>query len=59
MICIYLVGRLIVELLRGDVERFDVFVNLSYYSFFGGRTLRVSFIAMGAAYYSLRDRLGV
>ncbi|ENU3036966.1 hypothetical protein ACE4MK_004633, partial [Escherichia coli] len=25
----------------------------------GGRTLRVPFTAMGAAYYSLRDRLGV
>ncbi|EOM5082875.1 hypothetical protein CIV91_RS25495, partial [Escherichia coli] len=24
-----------------------------------GRTLRVPFTAMGAAYYSLRDRLGV
>ncbi|WP_435531566.1 hypothetical protein, partial [Shigella sonnei] len=25
----------------------------------GGRTLRVPFTAMGAAWYSLRDRLGV
>ncbi|MGC0194121.1 hypothetical protein ACPQUH_22330, partial [Klebsiella pneumoniae] len=25
----------------------------------GGRSLRIPFTAMGAAYYSLRDRLGV
>ena len=51
--------RLIAELLRGDAERFDAFANLPHYPFPGGRTLRVPFTAMGAAYYSLRDRLGV
>ncbi|EFJ83640.1 hypothetical protein HMPREF9534_00286 [Escherichia coli MS 69-1] len=50
---------MIAELLRGDAERFDAFANLPHYPFPGGRTLRVPFTAMGAAYYSLRDRLGV
>ena len=57
--CTHLAGRLIAELLRGDAERFDAFANLPHYPFPGGRTLRVPFTAMGAAYYSLRDRLGV
>lgn len=57
--CTHLAGRLIAELLRGDAERFDAFANLLHYPFPGGRTLRVPFTAMGAAYYSLRDRLGV
>ncbi|EOQ3165425.1 aldehyde dehydrogenase family protein [Escherichia coli] len=57
--CTHLAGRLIAELLRGDAERFDAFANLPHYPFPGGRTLRVPFTAMGAVYYSLRDRLGV
>ncbi|WP_395490660.1 NAD(P)/FAD-dependent oxidoreductase [Cedecea davisae] len=55
----HLAGRLISELLRGDAERFDAFANLPHYPFPGGRTFRIPFTAMGAAYYSLRDRLGV
>ena len=57
--CTHLAGRLISELLRGDAERFDAFANLPHYPFPGGRSLRIPFTAMGAAYYSLRDRLGV
>lgn len=59
VICIYFVGCLIVELLCGDVECFDVFVNLLYYLFFGGCMLCVLFIVMGVVYYSLCDCLGV
>lgn len=55
----HLAGRLIAELLRGDAERFNAFANLPHYPFPGGRTFRIPFTAMGAAYYSLRDRLGV
>lgn len=55
----HLAGRLIAELLRGDAERFNTFANLPHYPFPGGRTFRIPFTAMGAAYYSLRDRLGV
>ena len=57
--CTHLAGRLISELLRGDAERFDAFAKLPHYPFPGGRRLRIPFTAMGAAYYSLRDRLGV
>ena len=57
--CTHLAGRLISELLRGDAERFDAVAKLPHYPFPGGRSLRIPFTAMGAAYYSLRDRLGV
>ena len=40
-------------------ERFDAFAKLPHSPFPGGRSLRIPFTAMGAAYYSLRDRLGV
>ncbi|CAI0719606.1 Gamma-glutamylputrescine oxidoreductase [Serratia entomophila] len=55
----HLAGRLIAELLRGDAERFDAFARLPHLPFFGGRQLRVPFTALGAAYYALRDRLGL
>ncbi|VFS56544.1 Gamma-glutamylputrescine oxidoreductase [Raoultella planticola] len=48
--CTHLAGRLISELLRGDAERFDAFANLPHYPFPGGRSLRIPFTAMGAAY---------
>ena len=50
---------LMAEVLRGQAERFDAFARLPHYPFPGGRSLRIPFTAMGAAYYSLRDRLGV
>ena len=59
MTCTHLAGRLISELLRGDAERFDAFAKLPHYPFPGGRSPRIPFTAMGAAYYSLRDRLGL
>ncbi|CBA30371.1 NAD(P)/FAD-dependent oxidoreductase [Cronobacter turicensis] len=57
--CTHLAGRLIAEALRGDAERFDAFATLPHYPFPGGRSFQIPFTAMGAAYYSLRDRLGV
>lgn len=57
--CTHLAGRLISEVLRGDAERFDAFATLPHYPFPGGRNMRIPLTAMGAAYYSLRDRLGV
>lgn len=57
--CTHLAGRLISEVLRGDAERFDAFAKLPHYPFPGGRNMRIPLTAMGAAYYSLRDRLGV
>lgn len=55
----HLAGKLIAEVLRGDAERFDAFAQLPHLPFFGGRHLRVPFTALGAAYYALRDRLGL
>ncbi|MDU6926843.1 FAD-binding oxidoreductase [Franconibacter helveticus] len=57
--CTHLAGKLISEALRGDAERFDAFATLPHYPFPGGRSFQIPFTAMGAAYYSLRDRLGV
>ncbi|WAT01708.1 NAD(P)/FAD-dependent oxidoreductase [Rouxiella chamberiensis] len=55
----HLGGKLITEMLRGDAERFDAFASLPHMPFLGGRNFQVPFTALGAAYYSLRDRLGV
>ncbi|PLV53871.1 gamma-glutamylputrescine oxidoreductase, partial [Erwinia sp. B116] len=55
----HLAGRLIAEALRGDAERFDAFAGLPHLPFPGGRRLRVPLTAIGAAWYALRDRLGV
>lgn len=57
--CTHLAGRLISEVLRGDAERFDAFARLPHYPFPGGRNMRIPLTAMGAAYYSIRDRLGM
>ncbi|OXY83431.1 NAD(P)/FAD-dependent oxidoreductase [Oceanimonas doudoroffii] len=57
--CTHLAGRLLSEVLKGQAERFDAFARLPHLPFFGGRRFQVPFSAMGAAYYSLRDKLGV
>ncbi|QFI53930.1 NAD(P)/FAD-dependent oxidoreductase [Aeromonas simiae] len=57
--CTHLAGRLLAEALAGQAERFDAFANLPHYPFPGGRLLRVPLTAMGAVWYSLRDRLGI
>jgi len=51
-------GKVLAEALRGQAERFDAFASLPHYPFPGGQTLRVPLSALGAMYYSLRDRLG-
>ncbi|MBV8125211.1 MAG: FAD-binding oxidoreductase [Paucibacter sp.] len=55
----HLVGRLLGEALRGQAERFEAFERLPHTPFPGGRLLRVPFTAIGAAWYELRDRLGL
>lgn len=57
--CTHLAGKLLSEILTGQAERFDAFANLPHLPFFGGRRFQVPFSAMGAVYYSLRDKLGV
>ncbi|KQQ55962.1 gamma-glutamylputrescine oxidoreductase [Pseudomonas sp. Leaf127] len=54
----HLAGKVLAEALRGQAERFDAFANLPHYPFPGGQLLRTPFTALGAWYYSLRDRLG-
>jgi gamma-glutamylputrescine oxidase len=55
--CSHLAGKLISEMIRGDAERFDAFASLPHAN---ARRAHLSapLTAMGAAYYSLRDRFG-
>jgi len=55
----HLAGKVLAEALRGQAERFDAFAALPHYPFPGGQALRVPLSALGAWYYSLRDKLGV
>lgn len=55
----HLAGKIIAEALRGQAERFDAFASLPHHPFPGGHQLRVPLSALGALYYSLRDRLGI
>jgi gamma-glutamylputrescine oxidase len=55
----HLIGRVLGEALKGDLGRFDAFARLPHHPFPGGRLLRVPLTAMGAAWYAMRDRLGV
>lgn len=57
--CTHLAGKLIAETLRGDAERFDAFASIPHLPFPGGRRFKVPLTAIGAAWYALRDRLGV
>ncbi|QLF94863.1 FAD-binding oxidoreductase [Pseudomonas sp. ABC1] len=54
----HIAGKVLAEALRGQAERFDAFASLPHYPFPGGHSLRVPLSALGAMYYSLRDRLG-
>ena len=54
----YAAGKVLAEALRGQAERFDAFADLPHYPFPGGQMLRTPLTALGAWYYSLRDRLG-
>ncbi|RWR01214.1 gamma-glutamylputrescine oxidoreductase [[Pantoea] beijingensis] len=55
----HLAGKLIAEMLRGRAERFNAFANLPHLPFPGGRRFKVPLMAIGAAWYTLRDRLGI
>jgi gamma-glutamylputrescine oxidase len=54
----HVAGKVIAEALRGQAERFDAFASLPHYPFPGGQTFSAPLSALGATYYSLRDRLG-
>jgi gamma-glutamylputrescine oxidase len=55
----HLAGKLVSEALSGQPQRFDAFAKLPHLPFPGGHRFRVPLTAIGAAWYSLRDRLGV
>jgi gamma-glutamylputrescine oxidase len=55
----HLAGKVLAEALQGQAERFDAFASLPHYPFPGGQALRVPLSALGAWYYSLRDKLGI
>lgn len=55
----HLFGRILGEAIDGDMSRFDVFAQIPWYPFPGGRLFRVPYSAMGSWWYALRDRLGI
>ncbi|GGO74146.1 NAD(P)/FAD-dependent oxidoreductase [Bowmanella pacifica] len=57
--CTHLAGKVAAEAITGQASRFDVFAKLPHLPLLGGRALQIPFTAMGAAYYNLRDKLGI
>ncbi|MDE8604665.1 FAD-binding oxidoreductase [Marinomonas sp. RSW2] len=55
----HLMGEILSDAIHGDTERFDVFASMPQYQFPGGRLLRIPYTAVGAAYYNIRDKLGI
>jgi len=55
----HVAGKALAMAIQGQAERFDAFASLPHYPFPGGRSFRIPFTAMGAAYYTLRDKLGI
>ena len=55
----HLAGKVLSEAILGRPERLQAFAQLPHYPFPGGRMFSVPFSAIGAAWYTLRDRLGV
>ncbi len=52
-----LAGQLMAEATAGTASRFDVFAKLKHRAFPGGRMLRAPIMALGMAWYALKDRL--
>ncbi len=52
-----LAGQLMAETVAGVSERFDIFAKLRHRTFPGGRLLRTPLMALGMAWYALKDRL--
>ena len=55
----HLFGRILGEAIHGDLSRFDMFANLPWLPFPGGRSFRVPYSVLGSWWYAARDRLGV
>lgn len=52
-------GRILSEAIAGDVSRFDVFSNVPWVPFPGGRMFRVPYSVIGSWYYAFKDRFGI
>ncbi|MDP2367580.1 NAD(P)/FAD-dependent oxidoreductase [Rhodoferax sp.] len=52
-----LAGKLVAQAIEGQASRFDVFARLKHHHFPGGKLLRMPSLAIGMAYYQLRDLL--
>lgn len=52
-------GRILSEAIDGDMTRFDVFENVPWLPFPGGRMFRVPYSVMGSWYYMFKDRFGL
>jgi gamma-glutamylputrescine oxidase len=50
-------GKLLAEAVTGTLERFDTMAQLKHLPFPGGRVLRTPMMALGMAWYALKDRL--
>lgn len=55
----HLFGRILSEAIDGDLGRFDVFSDIKWHPFPGGRIFRVPYSIIGSWYYEIRDKLGV
>jgi gamma-glutamylputrescine oxidase len=55
----HLFGRILGEAVDGDLSRFDVFANVPWIPFPGGRRFAVTYSFLGSWWYGLRDRLGM
>lgn len=52
-------GRILSEAIDGDLTRFDVFQDVPWYPFPGGRMFRVPYSMAGSWWYALRDKFGI
>lgn len=52
-------GRILAEAIDGDLTRFDVFAQVPWLPFPGGRLFRVPYSVIGSWYYGMRDKFGL
>ena len=53
----HIMARLTAEMISGSPDRFDIFARIGHRSFPGGKLLRRPALAVGMAYFKLRDEL--
>ena len=55
----HLFGRILSDAINGDLSGFDVFSDLKWIPFPGGRALRAPYSTIGSWWYGLRDKLAI